>query len=136
MWIRFIIYGLAGWLLEIIWTGSVAGFNGDIKLESNTYLWMFPIYGCAVFLEPVHNYIRQWSFWLRGIVWVMLIWSIEYITGGIIFLLTGSIPWDYSQSNGFHLHGLIRFDMAPLWFITGFIFERVHDFLRKAISNV
>ncbi|MFZ5643179.1 MAG: putative ABC transporter permease [Bacillota bacterium] len=125
---RFLIYGLMGWGLEIFWTGLGSAIAGDVRLAGRTYLWMFPIYGMAVLLEPVHDRIRHLPWLIRGVFWVIVIWFLEYATGGTIRLLTGASPWDYSGAR-WQLDGLIRFDMAPLWLITGLLFERFHDFL-------
>ena len=46
---KFIIYGITGWCLEVLWTGFMSLINGDPKLTSTTSLWMFPIYGMVVF---------------------------------------------------------------------------------------
>lgn len=126
---RFLIYGLLGWGLEVFWTGLGSAIRGDVRLTAGTYLWMFPIYGSAIYLESVHDRIRDRPWYIRGVIWVLLIWIIEYVSGGLIRLVTGVSPWDYSNSTRWQLHGLIRFDMAPLWLITGLLFERVHDFL-------
>ncbi|MBO8137426.1 MAG: hypothetical protein H0Z40_04750 [Desulfotomaculum sp.] len=128
---RFIIYGLMGWILEIIWTGLESLYEGDPRLTAQTYLWMFPIYGLAVFLEPLHDAIRKLPWYVRGLVWVPVIFAIEYSTGGIIRKIAGSSPWNYSGTSSWEIHGLIRLDMAPLWFITGLIFEQAHDFLTR-----
>lgn len=132
-YIRFIIYGLLGWALEIIFTGMGSALRGDLRLVAVTYLWMFPIYGLAIFMEPVHDRIRSWPWTLRGIIWVLLIWTIEYSTGGIIRLVTGVSPWDYTGHTRWEIDGLIRLDMAPLWFVTGLLFERVHDLLDRRL---
>lgn len=131
---RFMIYGLLGWGLEIFWTGLGSAFGGDVRLPAGTYLWMFPIYGLAIFMEPLHNRIRAWPWLIRGVVWLLVIWSIEYITGGVIRLLTGVSPWDYTGTTRWQIDGLIRLDMAPLWIITGFLFERAHDFLVRHLK--
>ncbi len=131
---RFAIYGLIGWALEILWTGLGSAFKGDVRLSASTYLWMFPIYGLAVFLEQLHDRIRAWPWPARGVLWVLAIWTIEYVTGGTIRLLTGASPWNYAGTTRWQLDGLIRLDMAPLWFGTGFLFERVHDFLVRLMK--
>jgi uncharacterized membrane protein len=131
---RFLIYGLLGWILEIIWTGLGSAFQGDVRLVSVTYLWMFPIYGMAVFMEPIHERIRPWPWFFRGTIWVMVIWFIEFTAGGLIRLVAGASPWDYAGSTPWHIHGLIRLDMAPVWFAGGLLFERVHDFLTRDLK--
>lgn len=127
---RFIIYGLTGWCLEVFWTGLGSLFHGDVKLSSQTYIWMFLIYGLAVFLEPIHDRIRKWPVALRGGVYSILIFSIEYATGTLLRIFIGVCPWDYSDSP-FSVNGIIRLDYFPVWFVTGLLFERAHDYLDK-----
>lgn len=131
MIIRFLIYGFSGWCVEIFWTGLGSLLRGDIKLRGWTYLWMFPIYGLAISLEPVHNYIRDWPILLRGGIYTIIIFIIEYITGWAIKESTGLCPWDYSNTP-FSLNGFIRLDYTPAWFITGLLFEQLHD----TIANI
>ncbi len=125
---RIAIYGILGWCLEIIWTGFGSMLTGDVRLTAQTYLWMFPIYGVAVLLEPVHDAIRLWPVWLRGLLWMLLCFSIEYLTGWLLRNLIGTAPWDYS-GNFFNIDGLIRLDYAPAWFTAGLLFEKIHDWL-------
>lgn len=127
---RFLIYGLLGWGLEVFWTGLGSALKGDVRLAASTYLWMFPIYGLAILMEPLHDNIRNWPWLIRGVLWILIIWTIEYVTGGVIRLITGASPWDYSGTTPWQIDGLIRLDMAPLWFITGLLFEWIHDFLK------
>lgn len=128
MFFRFAIYGLLGWSLEIFWTGMGSLLRGDIKLRGWTYLWMFPIYGLAILLEPVHNYIRDWPIFIRGGVYTSLIFTIEYLTGWLLKNIIDTCPWDYSH-NPLSINGLIRLDYAPVWFIVGLLFEKVHNIL-------
>ncbi|TYO93884.1 putative ABC transporter permease [Desulfallas thermosapovorans] len=134
MWTRFVIYGLLGWNMEIIFTGFMSGLNGNVRLTAHTYLWMLPIYGLAVFLEPLHNAMRPLHWYLRGMIWVLVIWTVELATGGLIRAIVGTSPWIYKD--GWQVAGLIRLDMAPLWFMVGLIFEHIHDRLagRRVLS--
>lgn len=125
---RFIIYGLAGWCMEIIWTGLGSLLSGNVALEAGTYIWMFPIYGLAIFIEPIHNRIRSWPIIIRGGVYTVLIFFIEYLTGWTLQKLIGVCPWDYT-GNGLSVDGFIRLDYAPAWFVAGLIFEKIHDSL-------
>jgi len=127
---HFIIYGLLGWCLEVIWTGIGSLLIGDVSLTAKTYLWMFPIYGSAILFDPVHDAIRLWPVWKRGFVWMMLCFSVEYLTGWILRETLGTIPWDYSQAI-FNIHGLIRSDYAPVWFAVGLLYEKIHDYLER-----
>lgn len=127
---RFIIYGLLGWFLEIVWTGLGSLLSGDVRLTAKTYLWMFPIYGLVIFFEPLHDLIRFRPVWMRGLVWMVSFFVMEYITGWMLRSVVGTAPWDYSQAF-FNVHGLIRLDYAPVWFAAGLLFEKVHDWLEK-----
>ncbi len=128
MLIRFIIYGLLGWNMEIVYTGFGSALRGDMRLEAQTYLWMFPIYGLAVLLERLHDAMRPLHWYLRGLVWVLVIWTVEYTTGWTIRSIVGTSPWIYRE--GWQVNGLIRLDMAPLWFMAGLLFEKLHDWLK------
>ena len=126
---RFIVYGLLGWSLEIIWTGLGSLLTGDVRLTAWTYLWMFPIYGLGIALEPLHDRIAGLPWAARGLIWMMVFFAIEYATGWSIRVLVGVSPWNYAGAK-WNIDGLIRLDYAPVWFIIGLAFERVHDFLR------
>jgi len=52
----------------------------------------------------------------------------------LLRLLVGTSPWIYHD--GWQVYGLIRLDMAPLWFATGLLFEQVHDRLTKFSSLI
>ncbi len=121
---RFFIYGLVGWCVEIIWTGLDSLMRGDLGLDGFTNLWMFFIYGLAVFLEPIHDVIREWRWLFRGIIWVVIIWGIEYTSGLILGNVLGVYPWVYTGT--FAVDGLVRIDYAPAWFVAGLIFEKIH----------
>lgn len=128
---RFFIYGLIGWCIEIIWTGFSSMLEGDWSLTGTTYLWMLPIYGLGILLEPIHDHIRNRPWFLRGLIWLALILLIEFSTGGTLALTVGSCPWDYSGKIPYSVLGLIRLDYAPAWFVLGLLFERLHDWLKK-----
>lgn len=126
---RFFLYGLIGWCLEIIWTGLDSLINGDLRLVGFTNLWMFFIYGSAVFLEPVHDFIAGWRWPLRGFVWLFIIWGIEYISGLLLVTILGVYPWRYTGPLA--VDGLITLEFAPVWFTAGLLFERLHRLLDR-----
>ena len=82
----------------------------------------------GLFLEPVHDKIRNWNTYLRGGIWVLIIFAIEYLCGWALDGALGHCPWDYG--NGIlSVKGYIRLDFTVAWFFTGLLYERVHDFL-------
>ncbi len=91
------------------------------------------IYGSAVFLEPLHDIIRSWNIILRGIIWVVIIWGIEFTTGKILLGILHVYPWRYYGK--FAIEGLVRIDYAPAWFIAGLVFEKIHRTLDRVTLN-
>lgn len=124
---RFIIYGLTGWIAETLFTGLGSLIKGDLTMRSWTYIWMFPIYGLMLLLEPVHDRIRDLPVVSRGGVYTMIIFGIEYTTGRILRALIGKCPWNYTGP--YAIDGLITLSFIPVWFVGGLIFEKLHDFL-------
>lgn len=132
LWVRFLAYGVAGVTFEILFTGIKhfkASHFRDWSLTGKSYIWMFPIYGLAAFLfEPVHDAIRTLIWPLRGLLYVIGFYVVEFTTGWLLKLLIGRCPWDYSGKK-YQFHGLIRWDYAPLWFMFCLMLERLHDLL-------
>jgi uncharacterized membrane protein len=126
---RFIIYGLTGWILEIMFTGTSSLLSGSPRLIAYTSLWMFPIYGMAVLLEPVHDRIRFSPWMIRGIIWAGIFFMIEYLSGWSLKTVLGVSPWDYTNRSAYSIDGFIRLDYLPVWFFAGLIFEKVHDYI-------
>jgi uncharacterized membrane protein len=92
---------------------------------------MFPVYGLAAFLfEPLHDALRSLVWPIRGLLYVVGFYAVEFTTGWLLKLITGKCPWDYSSSK-YHFHGFIRWDYAPLWIFFCFMLEKLHDFLLR-----
>jgi hypothetical protein len=148
----FFVYGAFGWCVEVLWTGlydSITGVRVDPaepcrvvqltpeerwRLTGHTYLWMFPLYGAGgLVFEPVHDALRGSPWPLRGLIWALLIFAVEYFSGWALRRCTGRCPWDYRYAR-FHVQGLIRLDYFPLWFAFGLLLERVHDTVRMVLA--
>ena len=126
MWKRFVIYGLLGLCAEVLWNGFGAMLKGDVLLRGTTCIWMFPIYGLAIFLEPVHNRIKHLPLILRGGIYMILIFAVELVSGLLLRLILGTCPWNY-VNKGMSLYGIITLDYAPVWLLVGMAFEKIHD---------
>lgn len=120
---NFLKCGLTGWCMEILFTSIGALRRRDMTLRGITSLWMFPIYGCAAILSPVSRFLRSKPAWARGMAYMSLIFSAEYLSGRLLTKLN-SCPWDYSRSR-WNIRRVIRLDFAPCWFCAGLLFERL-----------
>ncbi len=121
---NFIKCGVYGWGFECMWTGLHSILSKkDKDYPCKTSMWMFPIYGMAALIGPVHKLLKNTNVFLRGIVYTTCIFATEYGTG--LFLKKKKCcPWDYSDARH-NIKGLIRLDYAPLWFIVGLIYEKL-----------
>lgn len=121
---NFIFCGLFGWCLECFWTGLGSVLRKeDRRLICNTSLWMFPIYGAASLIAPVSRILKPRGILARGSVYTFFIFVTEFFTGRIL-KKHNACPWDYSKSK-YNIDGLIRLDYAPVWFLTGLIYEKL-----------
>lgn len=128
--------GIAGWCLEVVFTSMESLIMRDWRLMGKTSLLMFPIYGLGVFLSPIGQAVDKWlrvepgevltvkdRMLRHGILYMVLIFAAEYLSGTWL-RARGICPWDYSGRHS-NVNGLIRLDFAPLWFLTGLLFEQI-----------
>lgn len=127
LWL-FIVFGVLGVFGEVVFTSA----EGLIKtrrwrLNGESYVWMFPIYGLIAFLfEPLNQQIAGWSWFLRGLAYMSAIYIVEYICGALLKKLTGGHVWNYTSR--FNLHGHIQlWPHAPAWFLVGLLIERYYN---------
>lgn len=120
---NFLRCGAFGWCLEIIWTSLASLRRREYKLMGQSSIWMFPIYGMASIIRPLSVIFRSLGTFTRGLIYMSGIFSMEYLTGSVL-KKRGVCPWDYSGAK-LNCNGLIRLDYAPLWFLTGLLYERV-----------
>ncbi len=128
--------GIAGWCLEVVFTSMESLIMRDWRLMGKTSLLMFPIYGLGVLLSPIGQAVDKWlrvepgevltvkdRILRHGILYMVLIFAAEYLFGAWL-RARGICPWDYSGRHS-NVNGLIRLDFAPLWFLTGLLFEQI-----------
>ena len=78
---NFMICGLTGWCMEIIFTSLDSIRNNNFKLTGHTSIWMFPIYGMAAVIPPVYKHIHKLPAIFRGSIYSAGIFVCEYLTG-------------------------------------------------------
>lgn len=129
--VQFVLCGLLGWIAEVVFTGAIDPVkNRRFSLTSTTYLWMFPIYGLlAFFYPPLHDSIGGYQWYIRGAIYMIAFFVVEYATGWILLKVTGDYVWRYTSR--FNLHGLVQLPHAPVWFFAGLGFERVYPVIVK-----
>ena len=122
---RFLMCGLTGWCMEVFWTGLGSALKKDKKLTSVTSIWMFPIYGIAVIIEPMSRHMTRKKIptVTRGLIYAVMIFATEYATGSLL-KKRDCCPWDYSKAK-LNINGIIRLDYLPVWFAAGLIYERI-----------
>ena len=119
----FIKCGATGLGIEVVWTGLCNMLNHDKTLSCRTSLIMFPIYGMAFLIRPLHSIIGKHNSLLRGSLYTMMIFTAEYLSGELL-KKHDMCPWDYSE-NKYNINGVIRLDYAPAWFSVGLLYEKM-----------
>ena len=122
-WKNFFKCGITRWCMEIIFTSIRPLLSGDFHLWGQTSLWMFPIYGMAVFIVPVHEHLDDWPVICRASVYAFMIMCGEFLTGSLLTAM-GVCPWDYSDAT-YSVRGVVRLDYFPFWAAAGLVFERL-----------
>ena len=91
---------------------------------------MFPIYGLLAFCyPPIYDLIAGYTWYIRGIIYMIGFFVVEYVTGWILIKITGDFVWKYTSR--FNLHGLIQLPHAPAWFLAGLGFEKIYPYIVK-----
>lgn len=119
----FLICGLTGWCMEILFTAFDSFRRRELQLVGRTSIWMFPIYGLAVCIKPVYFFIHRLPAMLRGMIYATGIFGVEFFSGSLL-KKRNLCPWDYSRARA-NVKGVIRLDYTPFWMAAGLIFERL-----------
>ena len=77
----------------------------------------------AFLFAPISRLLRKKSVWVRGSVYAGGIFLTEYLSG-MFLKKRGICPWDYSHAR-LNVNGVIRLDYAPVWFLTGLLYEKL-----------
>lgn len=120
---KFLVCGLTGWCMEILFTAFDSFRRRELKLMGKTSVWMFPIYGMAVLVRPMYAIIKTLPMLLRGMIYSAGFFTVEFLSGSIL-KKRGLCPWDYSKAKS-NINGVIRLDYAPFWMMAGLVYERI-----------
>lgn len=133
--VRDLLLVAVGLSLEVVFTAICEHPKaGNWRLQGYTYLWMIPIYATVYpALCLLYPYSSPHHWLARGAFYVALIWAVEYASGWLLRKLTGECPWERNYyPSRWHVHGLIRLDMAPAWFGAALLYEYVFRVLVSA----
>jgi len=90
----------------------------------HTYIWMAFIYALIpVLMMNIYPKVAHFSLLVRMLIFVAMVYLIEFSAGFLLDKLTGQCPWEYTT--GWHVMGYIRLDYALFWVGFGFILERL-----------
>ncbi len=130
---RAVCYAVAGMVGEVVFTAIM---SRSLKLEGFTSLWASLLYGSAVFLfEWPYHYLYpmllfDFGWFLRGVIYVPLLYVAEGIYLWIIEKIIREKPWFYTGP-GAEFGGRINFAYAPIWFLATLGAEWYADFLHR-----
>jgi len=136
----FVAFGCVGITTEIFFTAIVDAITAmqqgtaiDWRLVGHSYIWMFPIYGIAGIAFPlIYDKLAQWPAVARWAFYGIAILAVEFVTGWLLDVTTGSCPWNYTK--GWHIMGYIRLDYYPLWVGFGIMIERIYLLLSNKLK--
>ncbi|CAG0879438.1 unnamed protein product [Darwinula stevensoni] len=115
--IKFYLYGLLGYFLEVMYT-AIWEFvvSRNWAFHGCTSVWSLPIYGVAgLGIEHLYfNWLQNTPAPIRGCIYLLWSFMWEFSTGYILRHFH-ACPWDYSAFS-WNINGLITLEYAPLWF--------------------
>ncbi|MGD9128179.1 MAG: hypothetical protein PVH19_12450 [Planctomycetia bacterium] len=132
---RFLIWGLFGLLLEVVFMAATELIqNHDVRLQGATSLWMILVYGLIGLLyPPIKSVLEKLKFqrFLRAGIYMGLIFLVEYLAGRI-FLSFGLQLWNYDQL----LEGNHLLLYAILWYLLGYSLEWLYPKFDRIANNL
>lgn len=124
------LFGVLGLGLEVIFT-AVLDAKKDLQrhLWGYSSLWYLPLYMMApIILELSADMISPLPFLVRGLIYMIAIFSCEFVAMFTLRKLLGASPSEANYKlSRWNICGLIRLDYAPAMFLMGLIFEFVYQ---------
>lgn len=136
-----LIFSFIGVGLEVFWTSIIDYVKTrNPRLEGKSYFWVFFVYGIVPFVYLiVLNWFGSTSIFVRGILYMILFYLLEFISGYTLKIIFGVSPWNYS---GYKINlfgkkiksdflGVICLNYLPVWYIYGILGEFLFKFFLK-----
>ena len=134
-----IVFACLGVTTEVVFTAFMNLINQtplcgkpSVALAGMSYVWMLFIYGLIPIIGHYsYDKVKKHNVILRLIIYVTLIYIVEFISGFLLQKITGSCPWHYET--GWQVMGLIRLDFFPVWALFCWIVERLYVFMNDRV---
>lgn len=123
------LFGVLGLGLEVLFTGLLDARNDTRHhLMGYSSMWYFPLYTLPpLVLDAMGGLVLPLPIIVRGLIYTMVIFFIEYVGMFLLRKLLGASPSEASYRQcRWNVHGLIRLDYAPAMFLMGLFFEFVY----------
>ena len=128
IFVRFLIFGMMGLLLEVFNGAFGRALAGDINIFGKTSPWMILDYGIlGIAIMPIANILirRRVPLPVRALFYMFGIFAIEYVSGIIFTWGLGLRIWNYSDMP-YNLHGQIALSFAVPWYCIGLVAEYLY----------
>lgn len=127
---NFIMCGLTGMCIEVVFTSVCSFKRKDKMLIGHSSVWMLPIYGLASIIGDIYPKIAKFPKLLRAFLYGLCFLIVEFMSGKVLTRL-GVCPWCYDGCR-YSVDGVIRLDFLPLWMVVGMLYEHI---LRKGLQG-
>lgn len=132
-------FACLGITTEVVFTALSAFITGQTingkplyALSGYSYLWMIPVYALIPLTGLfIHPKVNHWPVFWRLPFFVLLVYIVEFSSGLLLKIGTGSCPWEYTS--GWHIMGLIRLDYFPAWLLFVWIVEYLYVFINNRV---
>lgn len=120
--ILFIIFGFIYCGIEIIWRGY-------------THPSMFVVGGlCCLLVGYINEITPDMPMWLQCLLSMIIIVTIEFISGCYLNLYLGLHVWDYSNQP-YNLWGQVCLSFTAIWYFLSYIAIKLDDYLRRLLFH-
>ncbi|TSC84718.1 MAG: hypothetical protein G01um101413_102 [Parcubacteria group bacterium Gr01-1014_13] len=140
MGVLFLLYTALGISVEAIFTGigdiirnELAGNSFDPILPCRVSLWIIPVYGLSatIAFAIIDAYLPRlfsWPWWIRGLIYMVVIYSFEFVWALALESLLGIQVWNYEDSE-YRIWRYINPYFCVVWFVFGFALEKVKVYI-------
>ena len=79
----FILCGLTGWCMEILWTGLHSILSGELTMTGKTSLYVSH-YGCGAIIRPLSGKLSAVPLFVRWRIYTVGLFFVEFISGALL----------------------------------------------------